>query len=199
MSARAGQAAAARKWYTRRVSRFLAGFVTASVLWGAGIALFASGVLEPSEPEPVAAAPPDGGVGDAEEIEPNRRRRRGRRARAGSEGSEPYPTGSALTGDDLGGNDPRALDMEGGGAEEQLASAEIEQAMDQAFPRIRRCLVLAAGDAPVTGRLTFGLRIEPTGRISRVNLNGPAALTTGEAGSCLRGAAQQIRSQARRA
>ncbi len=171
------------------MSRFLAGFLTASVLWGVGAWVYLSGVLAPEEPEPVAAAaPPDAGVEQAEEEQPARRRRRRRRA-AGGGGA--VPTGTAATGDDLGADDPRTLDMAEGG-EEQLPSSEIERGMDGAFGRVRRCLVLAAGDAPVSGRLTFGLRIEPTGRVSRVNLRGPAAVTTGEAGDCLRSAARGV-------
>lgn len=172
-----------------RVSRFLAGFVTASVVWGVGVWLYLEGAFEP-DPPAVAAAPElaDAGVAEMEGDAPRRRRRRGAR---GGAGGGPVPTGVATTGDDLGADDPRNLDMASGG-EEQLPSAEIERAMDGAFGQIRRCLILAAGDDPVTGTLTFGLRIEPTGRISRVNLRGPAAVTTGEAGDCLRTAARRV-------
>ena len=171
------------------MSRFLAGFATASVLWAVAAWLYVSGVLVPEEPE-VAEAPLEADAGVAEaEGEDRPRRRRGRRRRGGQGGA--VPTGVATTGDDLGADDPRTLDM-GAGGEEQLPRSEIEAAMDGAFGRIRRCLVLAAGDDPVTGTLTFGLRIEPSGEISRVNLRGPAAVTTGDAGSCLRQAASSV-------
>jgi hypothetical protein len=172
------------------VSRFLAGFLTASVLWGVGVWLFLEGVFESGQPELAMGAPPDAGIEEASEEDSPRRRRRGRRR--GASGGGAVPTGIATTGDDLGADDPRMLDMAEGG-EEQLPSSEIERAMDEAFGRIRRCLVLAAGDDPVTGRLTFGLRIEPNGSISRVNLRGPAAVTTGDAGDCLRQAVRQVR------
>ena len=84
-------------------------------------------------------------------------------------------------------------DLEGPGGEEQLSQSEIQQGMDGVFGAIRRCLILAAGDEPVTGRLVLGLRIEGTGRVSRVNLSGPAAVSTGECGTCLRSAAQRAR------
>jgi hypothetical protein len=58
---------------------------------------------------------------------------------------------------------------------------------------VRRCLVLMAGDDPVRGRVTFGLRIAPTGQVRAVQLQGPAAATTGEAGDCLRAAARALR------
>ena len=59
--------------------------------------------------------------------------------------------------------------------------------------RIRRCFILAAGDEPVRGTLTFGMRIAGSGSVSAVNLSGPAAVTTGESGDCLRSAARAIR------
>lgn len=97
--------------------------------------------------------------------------------------------GNATTGDELGNTD-RNLDLGSSGGEEQLSSSEVEHGMDGVFGRIRRCLVLAAGDEPVSGRLTFGLRIEPSGAVSAVRLSGPAVVTTGEAGTCLRTAAR---------
>ncbi len=37
------------------------------------------------------------------------------------------------------------------------------------------------------------MRIAGTGRVTRVNLQGPAAVTSGDAGDCLRNAARRIR------
>ncbi len=172
------------------MSKFVGGFLTASLLWGLGVALWASGVFEPGEIETTAAPEvvDDAGV---EEEPGNMRRRRRRRGRRGRRGGM-VPTGNATTGDDLGSVD-RNLDLGASGGEEQLTSAEIERGMDGVFGRIRRCLVLAAGDEPVSGRLRFGLRIEPNGSVSRVRLSGPAVVTTGEAGSCLRTAARGAR------
>lgn len=172
------------------MSKFVAGFLTASVLWGLGVGLWASGAFEPGE---IATndVPEESDAGLEEEDDGpsmRRRRRRGRRGRRGGM----VPTGNATTGDDLGSVD-RNLDLGAAGGEEQLSGAEIEAGMDGVFGRIRRCLVLAAGDEPVSGRLTFGLRIEPGGRVSRVRLSGPAVVTTGEAGSCLRTAARNAR------
>jgi hypothetical protein len=169
------------------VSRFVAGFLTASAAWGLGLALWVSGVVggetaggeEPAIAETEVVEPPDDG-------EPRRRRRARPRSGTGA------PTGNATTGDELGEDDPRQLDLAGSGGEAQLPRSAIEDGMDGAFSRIRRCLVLAAGDDPVTGRLVFGLRIEPDGQVSRVNLTGPAVVTTGDAGDCLRAAARAI-------
>ncbi len=175
----------------RYVSKFVGGFLTASLLWGLGVGLWASGAFEPGEiatqqVEDEADAGPD----MEEETPSMRRRRRGRRGMRG--GGERVPTGNATTGDDLGSVD-RNLDLNAAGGEEQLSRAAIESGMDGVFGRIRRCLVLAAGDEPVSGRVTFGLRIEPNGSVSRVRLSGPAVVTTGEAGSCLRTAARGAR------
>ncbi len=184
--------------YPSAVARFLAGFATASVLWGGVLAvLFLFGMIagqdEPSlDDEDELAVVEDAGV------DPSPRRRRNRRRRTGrddvvSADDSPVPTGTATTGDDLGENDPRSIDGEGTGGEAQLSNAQIEQTFDGAFGRVRRCLVLAAGDEPVTGRLTFGLRIAGSGEVTRVNLSGPAAVTTGESGDCLRTAARSMR------
>lgn len=63
--------------------------------------------------------------------------------------------------------------------------------MDGVMGRVRRCLVLAAGEEPVHGRLVFGLRVLASGRVARVNLRGPRAVSAGECGQCLRQAARQ--------
>ena len=86
----------------------------------------------------------------------------------------------------------RTIDGEGTGGEAQLSGSQIEGAFDGAMGRIRRCFILAPGDEPVTGTLTFGLRIAGSGRVSAVNLSGPRALTAGEPGDCLRDAARGI-------
>jgi len=177
------------------VGRFVAGFLTASVLWGgAGAYAYYAGLLEPEAPLAVASVSKDlvdDGEAEADDAPSSmrRRRRRGRRAASSSR----TPTGNATSGDDLGENDPREIAAGESGGEQQLSGAQVEAGFDQQFGRIRRCLVLIPGDAEVSGRVTFGLRIAGSGRVERVNLSGPRAVTTGEAGSCLRGAARAIR------
>lgn len=182
-------------WYERRVSRFWAGFGVASVLWAgaAAYAVVGLGYAPPVEPaDPVAAAPEPVEAPAAEEEEPTRRRRRVRRGPRAQQ-QQATPTGEATTGDDLGENEVRMLDMAGSGGEQQLSAAQIEAGFDAGMGRIRRCLVLMAGDDPVRGRLTFGLRVASSGEVRAVQLSGPAAATTGEAGDCLRSAARGIR------
>lgn len=175
--------------------RFALGFVTASVLWAAGLFLYHLGVFGRQDPEPIMeivildAGQPDAG--------PPKRARGRRRARANDPASASGDDGDlqriTTAGDDLGANDPRSIDMGAEGGEQQLSGTQINQGFDAALPRIRRCLVLAAGDAPVRGQLVFGVRIRATGEVARVNLRGPAAVTTGEASECLRTAARTIR------
>lgn len=129
-----------------------------------------------------------------EDEAPTKRARRRHRGPGGEEVADerPAPTGNATTGDDLREGEMRTVDGEGSGGEAQLSGAQIDAAFDTAMPRIRRCFVLAAGNDPVTGRLTFGMRIAGSGRVAAVNLSGPAAATTGECGDCLREAARNI-------
>jgi len=177
------------------VSRFAAGFLTATVIWLAAASAAWFVWLRPDTTLVVASAPTedvDAGV----EAEPARRGRRGR----GRRGRRQAPRGQASSedltrvetrGDDLGGTDPRSLDLTGNGGEAQLSGSQIEAGMDGAMGGIRRCLVLAAGDDPVRGRLVFGLRVSPEGRVTRVNLRGPRQVTSGECGECLERAARR--------
>lgn len=165
----------------------------ASVLWAAAAAYlyFALGFGPPAE-EPIAVAEAPAEVVEEpppEETAPRRRRRRGARgARRGV-----TPTGNATTGDDLGEDEMRTLDMGESGGEQQLRGAQIDAGFDTVMGGIRRCLVLIPGDADVRGRVTFGLRIAPDGRVTRVSLSGPRAATTGECGECLQRTARSIR------
>jgi len=157
-------------------------------MWGGFLYAYTQGLinidLEPPGEEvaqgPLEAAP------EAEDDATKARKKGVKRKR------KPRP-GDSLVGDDLGGPDSRNLDMEGGGGEAQLLGHEIEQGFDGAMPRIRRCLILAAGDEPVTGKLTFGLRIAGSGKVTKVNLRGPNMVTQSEAGECLRSAASGIK------
>ena len=185
------------------MSRFFAGFAAATGLWAAVMAgLWLGGVIGPRVEPPLAAAPEQVAAEmPADTSEPRGRRgRRGRRAGGGASGftggesgSGRVPTGSATTGDDLGEGEARSLDMSAGGGEGQLTDRQVEDAFTSGMGRIRRCLVLAAGDDPVRGRLVFGMRIRRTGEVAAVNLSGPAVVTTGDAGDCLRSAARSIR------
>jgi hypothetical protein len=176
------------------VSKFWAGFALSTVLWAGVTAYLAFGlgygppadeVVRVAEAPVVEETPPE------EEAAP-RRRRRGRRARANAAPRAETPTGEATTGDDLGEGEMRTLDMGGTGGEQQLRPAQIEAGIDGAMGRIRRCLVLVEGDGEVRGRLVLGLRVGPDGRVRAVQLSGPRAVTTGEAGSCLSAAARNL-------
>jgi hypothetical protein len=183
--------------YVGTVKGFAAGFGTASVLWGigVGVALFGGFAAEPSA-APEVAAPAAEVAPDAGAPAPVGRRRRGVR-RAGEDGPRNGASTAAggddvVTGDALAAPGTRTLDVGASGGEAQLSDAQIERAFDSALPRVRRCLLLVADDAPVTGRLVFGLQIAGSGRVSAVNLSGPRAVVGGEAGDCLREAARGI-------
>jgi hypothetical protein len=180
------------------VQRFFAGFATASLLWG-GVAgaLYLGGAFQRPEEtalEPVIAmdATPDAGAALGAKV----RRRGVRRGTGGAVGSAsnggPVPTGEATTGDSLGEGAARTLDVGASGGEAQLTDAQIERAIGGAMPQVRRCLMLVPGDAPVTGRLVLGVKIAGSGRVSAVNLSGPAAVATGDAGECLRAAVRAV-------
>lgn len=183
-------------WYECRVSRFWAGFGVASLLWAAFAAylVLVEGFArpEPELAEPAAAAEPEVAPEAPGEDEAPRRRRRGSRRGTAAQAGEATPTGLATTGDDLHEDEARTIDMGGTGGEQQLSAAQIEAGFDAGMGRIRRCLVLMAGSDPVTGTLTFGLRVAPSGDVRAVQLSGPAAATTGEAGDCLRTAARAL-------
>lgn len=177
--------------------RFLAGFLTASLLWGGLLFAQARGIininLEPDEP--VAAVEPEPQDAPQDARDPRRRKRSGRKRASGDRdrGDARRYSGDALSGDDLGDPELRDLNAAQAGGEEQLLGTEIEKGFDSVFPQVKRCLILAAGDEPVSGKLTFGLRISGQGGVTAVNLKGPAAITRSEAGDCLRKTAKGIR------
>jgi hypothetical protein len=171
------------------VQRFLAGFLTASVVWGGLLYAHSSGLVDlgispPAEEEVVASneTPED-------PAEPNARKRK---KGGGKPRDKKRYSGNSTTGDDLGGPEMRNLEAASAGGEEQLLGTEIERGFDGVFPQIRRCLMLAAGEEEISGKLVFGLRIEGAAGVTRVNLAGPSAITQGEAGDCLRKAARSI-------
>jgi hypothetical protein len=196
--------------YKPPVARFFLGFGIATALWAAAaFGLYSTGWLafgkeEPDELADVSAADQaDDSSDDHPDKKRSRRRRGGRDQRArssgasgrsdnGNAGSGPaLPRGEATTGDDLDWDGERKLDMAGG--EEQLSGKAIEAGFDSAMSRIRRCLILVPAEGDVTGKLTFGMRVGNDGSPRAVNLSGPAVVTSGESGSCLRKAAEGIR------
>jgi len=176
------------------VLRFLAGFVVASVLWGAFLFSYKQGWIDISlEPE----APPadEASVTDTQqddEPDKSKRPRKKRPAATATAKRARTPGGNALVGDDLGENDTRSLNVGQNGGEEQLRNTEIERGFDGIMSQVKRCLILAAEDEPASGKLTFGLRISGSGKVTAVNLSGPSSVTRGDSGACLRKAAQSM-------
>jgi len=172
------------------VLKFVAGFALASVLWGAFVFSYKQGwidiSLEPEAPQEDAAKSAVNNDAD-EPDKPGRPRHK--RTSGAVKHHVAAPTGDALAGDDLRENEARNVNMGANGGEEQLRGTEIEQGFDSVFPQVRRCLMLAAGDEPAHGKLMFGLRISAEGKVTAVNLSGPASVAQGDAGACLRKAA----------
>ncbi len=169
--------------------------MVASLLWGGLVFASSRGYIDlglaPAQPaQPAETAAADGEPNDV------RKSDHGKRHHSSATGSKrPHSdnrTGDSTSGDDLGGNDPRRIDMNSAGGEEQLNGTEIEKGFDGAFAQVRRCLILAASDEPVHGKVIFGLRITSAGAVSGVSLSGPSSVTQGEAGACLRKAAAAI-------
>jgi hypothetical protein len=180
------------------VLRFLAGFGVASLLWGGFVYGYHRGWIDISlAPEaPPQADEPASADATGDSTPKSDRSRRKRSGGGGSGTRKPRSagmTGDSQSGDDLGENDTRNMDMNSAGGEEQLTGLEIEKGFDSVFPQVRRCLILAASDEPVHGKVTFGLRVSGQGKIGAVNLSGPSSVTQGEAGACLRKAASAIR------
>lgn len=170
--------------------RFLAGFLTACLLWGGLVFAYSRGIididLEPNEPVPAEAASVEPALDD--KPGPGKRKRTPRKGVR----KDRRLSGDALTGDDLGDPETRNLDVANAGGEEQLLGSEIERGFDSVMPQVRRCLVLVDTDEPVSGKVSFGLRISGQSGVTRVNLQGPAVITQSEAGDCLRKAARGI-------
>ena len=138
-------------------------------------------------PEEEVAETPDEPQADDNDGPRKKKRKWRKKKRQG-----PRYSGNATTGDRLGGPGTRDLNAAQGGGEEQLLDNEIEAGFDQIFPKIRRCLMLVESEDPVRGKLMFGMRIAGTGRITKVNINGPAVVTRSEAGGCMRQAAKSL-------
>ncbi len=167
--------------------------MAASLLWGGFLLAYSHGLLNINLEPSARREEPDAGLERADEPAKagSHRKRRGSRGHHASRSQRRY-SGEATTGDDLGGPEAHNLDLNAAGGEQQLTGHEIEQGFDSVFPQVKRCLILAAGDEPLSGKIVFGLRITGHGGVTRVNLSGPSAITKSEAGGCLRKAAQGI-------
>ena len=167
------------------------------MLWGGFLLAYSRGLininLEPKSESDASASGTDDDKADSSGSGAQRKKRGGAQAKQGQrKGSGRHYVGDSTTGDDLGGPEAHNLDLNAKGGEEQLTGHEIEQGFDGVFPQVKRCLILAAGDEPVSGKIVFGLRISGHSGVTAVNLNGPSAITQSEAGDCLRKAARGI-------
>jgi hypothetical protein len=172
--------------YTGGVVKFILGFISASVLWAIAAYAVVEGYIDIDlKPAKTASDEEVAPIADEKtKITKRSRRSKGPRRSDGQTSQQPYR--SAVTGDSLGEDEVRNIDVVGNSGEQQLTDFEIEQKIDGVFSRIKHCLFLAANEEPVKGRLVLGMRIEGSGRVTKLNLRGPTAVVQGEAGSCLR-------------
>lgn len=195
------------------MKQFALGFALASLI-GIGV-LYAQSIGMISIFDPPAEETEDNVSTETTEEEPKDRRRKkgkkkhrtGRRGRAritskkSSSASRPksrptskstYDQGSGTSGDALGSPGARKVNMGGRGGEQQLSSADIERGIDSVWRGVERCLILVPSDAPATGKVVAGMNIASSGRVTKVNLNGPNVIIQGEAGTCIRKALKSI-------
>lgn len=169
---------------------FVAGFVVASVLWAGVFYLNSTGALDEYLPADEESSEAVAQAQESVKTKGKRKKRKRRKKRRTADGRD-VDRRQVSTGDDLDWGGAQAVDMNAG--EERLTGAEIDAGFDSVFGRIRRCLLLVPGNADVSGKLIFGMRVAGNGRPKAVNLSGPAYVTRGESGTCLRKAARGIR------
>jgi hypothetical protein len=168
------------------VSKFIFGFVSASALWAIAAYAVIEGYVDLNLKPTKAISDDEVAPAADEKQQVDKRSRRKKSPRRSAAQANKRPSRSVLTGDSLGEDEVKNVDMVGNSGEQQLTDFEIEQGMDRVFNQIRRCLFLAANEEPVKGRIVLGMRIEGTGRVTKLNLRGPSPVVQGEAGGCLR-------------
>lgn len=136
---------------------------------------------------PVAAAPPA-----------RDKRRRGHRSPSDPGATpeialRPGDEKMVAQGDALGR--PEHIDLTQGGDDgHELTQEEVDRIVRGAEPAITRCITTAVGDAPLdTGEVAVGLRVERSGQVSRVRVEGPALLQRQGLTRCVRAAVVALR------
>ena len=84
---------------------------------------------------------------------------------------------------------PRTRDVDlSAGAEESrdLGQDEIDGTFGQAAANITRCIKEARGPAPVTGRISVGVLVDPQGKVARTRVEAPAYLLRHGLYKCVR-------------
>jgi hypothetical protein len=182
--------------------RFLLGFLAASVIWLGLLYAQSAGWLvlfgpdepdAPATPALVAGAPPVAEAPAKAAKKPRRSKRK--QGQPGATGAA-HAVGEGSSGDDLGGAAAQELALQESGGQEQLSAAEIDAGIDRVWNGIQRCLVLIPPGLPATGNVVVGMRIAPSGEVTRANLKGPGPIVQGEAGGCIRRHVQSIRYRA---
>jgi hypothetical protein len=122
------------------MSRFLAGFVLASLMWAGFLYAYRQGLMNFSlEPEAARKRQENAKTATGAGTPSNRKGRR-RLSRPKNGHRRTAASGESVVGDNLGENDTRSIDMTRAGSEAQLTTLQVEQAFDAVFSHVRRCL-----------------------------------------------------------
>jgi len=95
-------------------------------------------------------------------------------------------------GDTLGR--PQKIDFSKTGDDgRELSQDELDGVFKAAHPAITRCMTDAVADAPLeTGKVEVGVRVEQSGQVAKVRVEGPALLMRRGLYKCVRGAVQSL-------
>ena len=89
-------------------------------------------------------------------------------------------------GDALGR--PERIDLSEGSSNRELQQEDLDHVFHPSEPAILRCITDALGDAPLeSGKVEVGLRVERSGQVSRVRVEGPQLLQRNGLNRCVRG------------
>jgi hypothetical protein len=186
------------------MKQFIAGILTASLIWAGVFIAQAKGVIDlfgeeevsdqALEPTAAASSPPLSKKAVKKRGKRRRPRRGGNRTASGNPmPANTYDLSEGMAGDALDGPGGKSLSMGSAGGEDQLSPGEIDQGIDRVFKGIERCLLTLPPDAPATGKVVFGMNIASSGRVTKVNLRGPNVMIKGETGACFRRTVKSIR------
>jgi hypothetical protein len=142
----------------------------------------------------IAAASPPPAMTPAPDKPRRRRSRSGAALPSASPEVQLHPGDEKIVaqGDALGR--PEHIDLtETGDTTRELSQDDLDNAFRPAEPAINRCITDTLGDAPLeAAHVEVGLRVERSGSVSRVRVEGPALLQRNGLARCVRAVATAI-------
>jgi hypothetical protein len=176
---------------------------------------WASEDVQADEPEQVAEAPGDAGVG-----KPKKKKRASGGRRPSGGGHRPGPGGDDEDWANSGGTDetepPRlvklsasdralewrgddtsppkqSLDMSSGAESRALDNSEIQATIASQSGPVQRCVVQAATNTDISGTITVKMIVEGNGRVSRSRVQAPRYLHNQGVLTCIQGALRAMK------